>query len=131
MTIAGVPRMIAVLNGTLTAVLALGLQVPLIGIPLGLGGARRLLLAEQARPLLLRRAEAPHPPEALLGRLIVPGLLDRRGVRRRPSAIAAALLWSPLTGFPTWPALSRGRLASTVAVSVADRRRRLRSGPSA
>ena len=36
-TIAGVPRMIAVLNGTLTAVLALGLQVPLIGVPLGLG----------------------------------------------------------------------------------------------
>ena len=35
-TIAGVPRMIAVLNGTLTAVLALGLQVPLIGLPLGL-----------------------------------------------------------------------------------------------
>lgn len=36
-TIAGVPRMIAVLNGTLTAVLALGLQVPLVGLPLGLG----------------------------------------------------------------------------------------------
>jgi type IV secretory pathway TrbD component len=36
-TIAGVPRMIAVLNGTLTAVLSLGLQVPVIGIPLGLG----------------------------------------------------------------------------------------------
>ena len=35
-TIAGVPRMMAVLNGTLTAVLALGLQVPWIGIPLGL-----------------------------------------------------------------------------------------------
>jgi type IV secretory pathway TrbD component len=35
-TIAGVPRMIAVLNGALTAVLALGLQVPVIGIPLGL-----------------------------------------------------------------------------------------------
>ena len=35
-TIAGVPRMIAVLNGTLMAVLALGLQVPLIGIPVGL-----------------------------------------------------------------------------------------------
>jgi type IV secretion system protein VirB3 len=35
-TIAGVPRMIAVLNGTLTAVLSLGLQVPIIGIPLGL-----------------------------------------------------------------------------------------------
>jgi type IV secretory pathway TrbD component len=33
-TIAGVPRMMAVLNGTLTAVLALGL--PWIGIPLGL-----------------------------------------------------------------------------------------------
>jgi len=36
-TIAGVPRMIAVLNGTLTAVLALGLQVPAIGLPLGMG----------------------------------------------------------------------------------------------
>ncbi|CAN7657492.1 VirB3 family type IV secretion system protein [Phenylobacterium sp. LjRoot225] len=35
-TMAGVPRMIAVLNGTLTAVLALGLQVPWLGIPLGL-----------------------------------------------------------------------------------------------
>ena len=34
-TIAGVPRMIAVMNGALTAVLALGLQVPLIGLPLG------------------------------------------------------------------------------------------------
>ncbi|MEW5688165.1 MAG: VirB3 family type IV secretion system protein [Pseudomonadota bacterium] len=36
-TIAGVPRTIAILNGTLTAVLALGLQVPLLGLPLGLG----------------------------------------------------------------------------------------------
>lgn len=35
-TIAGVPRMIAVLNGTLAAVLSLGLEVPVIGIPLGL-----------------------------------------------------------------------------------------------
>ncbi len=35
-TIAGVPRMIAVLNATLTAVLTLGLQTPFIGIPLGL-----------------------------------------------------------------------------------------------
>ena len=35
-TIGGVPRTIAVLNGTLTAALALGLQVPLIGIPIGL-----------------------------------------------------------------------------------------------
>jgi type IV secretion system protein VirB3 len=35
-TLAGVPRMIAVLNGALTAVLALGLQAPLIGVPLGM-----------------------------------------------------------------------------------------------
>ena len=34
-TMAGVPRMIAVLNGTMTAVLVLGLQVPIIGLPLG------------------------------------------------------------------------------------------------
>jgi type IV secretory pathway TrbD component len=35
-TIGGAPRTIALLNGTLTAVLALGLQVPWIGLPLGL-----------------------------------------------------------------------------------------------
>jgi type IV secretory pathway TrbD component len=35
-TIAGVPRMIAILNGALTAILALGLQTPWLGIPLGL-----------------------------------------------------------------------------------------------
>lgn len=35
-TLAGVPRMVAVLNGTLTAVMSVGLQVPWIGIPLGL-----------------------------------------------------------------------------------------------
>lgn len=34
-------------------------------------------------------------------------------------AMAAALVWAPLTGFPTWPALARGRLASTAAVTVA------------
>lgn len=34
-------------------------------------------------------------------------------------ALAAALVWAPLTGFPTWPALARGRLASTVAVTAA------------
>ena len=34
-TIAGVPRMIAILNGTLTAVISLGLQVPWLGLPLG------------------------------------------------------------------------------------------------
>lgn len=32
----GAPRGLAVLIGTLTAVLSLGLQVPLIGVPLGL-----------------------------------------------------------------------------------------------
>ncbi|MBO9547139.1 VirB3 family type IV secretion system protein [Caulobacter sp.] len=36
-TLGGAPREIAVLIGTLTAMLALGLQVPLIGLPLGLG----------------------------------------------------------------------------------------------
>jgi len=35
-TLGGVPRTIAVLNGTLTATLALGLQAPLVGVPLGL-----------------------------------------------------------------------------------------------
>ncbi|PZR35470.1 VirB3 family type IV secretion system protein [Caulobacter segnis] len=44
-TLGGVPRGLAVLIGTLTAVLALGLQAPLIGVPLGLalwGGAYAL-----------------------------------------------------------------------------------------
>ncbi|HVY90913.1 MAG TPA: VirB3 family type IV secretion system protein [Hyphomonadaceae bacterium] len=35
-TIAGVPRTIAILNATLTAVLALGLQLPWLGVPIGL-----------------------------------------------------------------------------------------------
>lgn len=35
-TLAGVPRMVAVLIGTVTAILALGLQAPWIGLPLGL-----------------------------------------------------------------------------------------------
>ena len=30
-------------------------------------------------------------------------------------AFAAALVWAPLTGFLTWPALARGRLAGAVA----------------
>ena len=34
-TLAGVPRMAAVLIGALTAMLALGLQTPWIGLPLG------------------------------------------------------------------------------------------------
>ncbi len=39
-----------------------------------------------------------------------------------PAAVAAllgALAWAPMTGFPTWGAVSRGRYASTVGVSVA------------
>jgi len=34
-TIAGAPRMVVILIGTLTAVLCLGLQAPWIGLPLG------------------------------------------------------------------------------------------------
>ena len=33
--------------------------------------------------------------------------------------LAAALLRAPATGFPTWPALARGRVGSTAGVSVA------------
>jgi hypothetical protein len=33
-------------------------------------------------------------------------------------ALFAALCWAPATGLPTWPALSRGRLGSTVAISL-------------
>ena len=35
------------------------------------------------------------------------------------AALLAALAWPPMTGFPTWGALSRGRCASTLAVSLA------------
>ena len=35
------------------------------------------------------------------------------------AAILAAALWGPATGFPTWPALARGRCASTVLASLA------------
>jgi hypothetical protein len=34
-------------------------------------------------------------------------------------ALAMALLWAPVTGFPTWPALARGRLASTAVITLA------------
>lgn len=34
-------------------------------------------------------------------------------------ALIGAVAWAPMTGFPTWGALSRGRFASTVGVSVA------------
>jgi hypothetical protein len=33
--------------------------------------------------------------------------------------LCAAALWGPATGYPTWPALARGRLGSTDAVSLA------------
>lgn len=36
-TIAGVPRTIAILNGTVAAIITLGLQVPWLGLPLGIG----------------------------------------------------------------------------------------------
>lgn len=35
------------------------------------------------------------------------------------AALLAAVAWSPMTGFPTWPALSRGRYGSTVTISLA------------
>lgn len=39
-----------------------------------------------------------------------------------PAALAgwiAALMWAPATGFPTWPAVTRARLGSTVVISAA------------
>jgi type IV secretion system protein VirB3 len=36
-TIAGAPRTLAILNATLAAIITLGLQVPWLGLPLGLG----------------------------------------------------------------------------------------------
>ena len=35
------------------------------------------------------------------------------------AALFAALVWAPATGFPTWPAMARGRYASTLAISAA------------
>ncbi len=35
------------------------------------------------------------------------------------AALLAAAAWAPVTGFPTWPALARGRFGSTLAISVA------------
>ena len=35
------------------------------------------------------------------------------------AGLVAALAWAPATGFPTWSALARGRLASTVVISLA------------
>jgi hypothetical protein len=33
--------------------------------------------------------------------------------------LCAAALWAPAAGYPTWPALARGRLGMTFAVSAA------------
>jgi type IV secretory pathway TrbD component len=52
-TLAGVPRTAAVLIGTLTAVLCLGLQAPWIGLPLGLGLYAAALWATQRDPYAL------------------------------------------------------------------------------
>ena len=35
------------------------------------------------------------------------------------AGLVAALAWAPATGFPTWPSLARGRLGSTVVISLA------------
>jgi hypothetical protein len=53
-----------------------------------------------------------------LGRLTVSGLVDALSLDPADTAITAAVRCHPLAGFPTWPALSRGRLASTLAVSL-------------
>lgn len=48
--------------------------------------------------------------------------MDRLAALLASPAAAAALLgalWAPVTGFPTWGALSRGRYASTFGMSVA------------
>jgi hypothetical protein len=49
----------------------------------------------------------------------VPGSLALLASPAGAAALCAALLWPAATGFPTWPALARGRLASTLGVSVA------------
>ncbi len=35
------------------------------------------------------------------------------------AAVLGAIVWAPVTGFPTWRAVARGRFASTMDVSVA------------
>ena len=35
-----------------------------------------------------------------------------------PLALIASVAWAPVTGFPTWPALSRGRVTCTIAISA-------------
>ncbi len=52
-TIAGIPRAAAILIGTLTAIMCLGLQTPLIGLPLGLSLYGATLWATQRDPYVL------------------------------------------------------------------------------
>ena len=33
--------------------------------------------------------------------------------------LVAALAWAPATGFPTWPAFARGRVGSSLGISLA------------
>jgi len=33
-------------------------------------------------------------------------------------ALLAAAVWAPVTGFPTWPAISRGRFSGTMTISA-------------
>ncbi len=34
-------------------------------------------------------------------------------------ALMAALVWAPATGFPTWPAVARGHIGSSLVITVA------------
>lgn len=52
--IAGAPRAVVILIGTLTAVLSLGLQAPLIGLPLGAGLYAGALWATKRDPYALQ-----------------------------------------------------------------------------
>ncbi len=62
--IAGVPRAVAVLIGTLTAILALGLQAPWLGLPLGSGLYVLALWLTRRDPYVfdLLRRHLRHPP---------------------------------------------------------------------
>jgi len=48
--------------------------------------------------------------------------VDAPGLITSPAAIAAliaALVWAPLTGFPTLASLSRARFGSTILITIA------------
>jgi type IV secretion system protein VirB3 len=53
-TLAGAPRTVVILIGTLTAVLSLGLQAPLIGVPLGAAFYGAALWATKRDPYALQ-----------------------------------------------------------------------------